>query len=359
MGNDMGATCAISVDQDPYYSCSDETIPARLTGKVYTRVTKENVYCKSLSLRFKAVEQSCYGQSNGHGETSFVYDTRVIFDITSKLDTFQSDHVRRGDYQYPFVFNIPLNLQSSMYSKENALVQYTLEATVDRPGFTTKSYTVRKNVDVRLASKKYATTPVIVHPYTHSIRTFWCCSKKMTGEITVGITADKSVMTRADPEPVAFTIYLQNKSPFTILSVEIKIIERITTTVKTRTDVANNVVNRLALPGDTVNGSQMILPQHRANSNELPSTTVLMPPSIFREDANGRLVKVSHVFQAVVNTSPKSYHDVIEGHFQVTGIFISEESPHVPPTPPPPPFVTERWNLFVKFPLVVTVVALP
>ena len=124
------------VDQLEYYPGSE------VTGKVYLNVHKNELSCVSVGSRivgqeYAEVHYTTHSKKKTHHHTARA--RRNFLSSQFQLAEVSSGILPRGNYEYPFSFELPRSSPGSMHyrspaGKNQCSISYMLEVWLDRPG---------------------------------------------------------------------------------------------------------------------------------------------------------------------------------------------------------------------------------
>ena len=280
MGN-IGARLAIRFDQSVV--CAENS--SKLTGTVYLAVTKDKVFCKTLSVHFRGEEstsivyyETVYDEyvevttyDNGEQRRETKYKSRLerreatsfqyIFAHKYILAKFPADYVAKGQYEFPFEVEVPNNLESSLYYTKNsdatASIRYFFEAKLARPGYTTVDVQNEVPVFVKWVSSRI---PKIIEfaPFNQDIRFLWCIPH---GEIIMTLSVDRDIISSGNALTVSFAF--KNNTTATINSIKISARQRIYFQAGIKEHTDNMHLSDVVFAGASIPGTEKLEKRRR------------------------------------------------------------------------------------------------
>lgn len=221
-----GAVVAVQLDNDGQGICGG----SQLSGRVYLSVEKESTTAQSLNIKFYGQESTCVqysesvddGDGKSHSETRYAYDKRPIVTIDCVLATFPG-RVSRGNYEFPFVINIPYGLPGKQGSKSTGsyfVIEYFLEARLHRQGIIK----VVNHREIFLTDSPYtgAPTPSMEEPVQRPVY-FLCCLHQ--GNMTMLANVDNTNVCVGEPFRIDYAI--KNESSSAIKALEISVTQSV------------------------------------------------------------------------------------------------------------------------------------
>jgi len=234
----MGSALSLRV----YYDQPQVRGGERLSGRVCLRVHSEDtVHATELRLKFhgrESVMVRVRQQSNDHNNSSDSSNTHTVeYSSTHDISTFETvlsrfdsrAFLRKGDYVFPFAFDMPVGSPSSFsYEFPNGSrcsLRYTCSAAMTQPGAlwgTSQSVSDETEIVVQGPHHPVAESPYVLGPRLDPV--FFCCCWK-TGSLFSGVAINTATASNGDT--LQLTLALENRSTSSIAAVEVVLSEHI------------------------------------------------------------------------------------------------------------------------------------
>ena len=234
----MGSTLSLRV----YYDQPQVRGGERLTGRVCLRVhSDDTVHATELRLRFHGRENVMVRvreHSNDHsGRNKSTHAHTVEYSSTHDVSSFETvlsrfdsrAFLRKGDYVFPFAFDMPVGSPSSFsYEFPNGSrcsLRYTCSAAMTQPGAmwgTSQSVSDEAEIVVQGPHHPVDESPYVLGPRLDPV--FFCCCWK-TGSVFSGVSVNTATASNGDT--LRLTVALENHSKSTIVAVEVVLSEHI------------------------------------------------------------------------------------------------------------------------------------
>jgi len=295
-----------------------------VTGRVYLNVTQE-VQADGLHLLLVGEEYSqiCHDEHDHHHSSSGHRDyttthreidraSASLVHMDVALTNFSSGKIAKGQYEYPFEWELPSNLPGSMYcakADSHCEIRYRMTSYLHRAGsFREPDHSTTQAVCVvAQANPLHGPTGIVMDPEVVRIKS--CCFD--SGQVTLGWDVDKTV---ASPDSV-MTIGINgaNESNVEIECLRARLIETTTWSAHGRTEEETKTLTEAKI--STAN-----LPQWKSNhrhghahsyqhvgmdgTRESVVETPLLLPNEARDTYSGSIIQVRHSLVVTAVTPP-------------------------------------------------------
>jgi Arrestin (or S-antigen), N-terminal domain len=288
------------------------------TGRVYLSVAQEH-HADALHLVLIGEEVSTiahYEHNDHHSrqnrEIERSSSTLVHMDVP--LTHFPSSHVPPGQYEYPFEWELPSNLKSSMHcakADSHCEIQYNLTAYLHRNGaFGEPEHVSTQSICVEAQpTPVQVNTGVVMNPEVFRMKS--CCWDQ--GKVSLGFDADKTV---ASPDSVMIVgISGANESQVVVECLRAQLVETVSWSANGRTEEVTQTLAEAKI--STSNLPRWQPASYSPNQQFLDSlgqtrvVTQLLVPHYARDTYTGGLIQVRHslIISAVTQpciTTPES-----------------------------------------------------
>ena len=293
-----------------------------VTGRVYLSVTQE-VQADSLFLLLQGEEccqiahdeqdysrSSSRDYSSTHREIDRASSSLVHMNVA--LTNFPSSKLVPGQYEYPFEWQLPSNLPSTMYVSKgdsHCEIRYRMTAHLHQSGsFENPKHSATQTLCI-LAQPKAPphSTGLVMDPEVIRIKS--CCFDN--GQVTMGWDVDKTV---ASPDSVLkIGISGRNESSVEIDCLRARLIETITWTANGRREEEKTILTESQVP--TTNLPQWhstkrlhhVSPYEHVDMGSYRQSVVetqLLLPNEARDTYNGSVIQVRHSLVITAKTPP-------------------------------------------------------
>jgi len=251
MGNSP-ITIGVETDKASYGAGST------LRGKVYLSISSRQstgVAAEVLQLRLVGKESAVvHHTSSSDGDTNNHYEraSHTFFQVDYPLYTFINQRAPSGQYEYPFQFNLPHNLPSTMKAKDGQStceVEYELVATLVQPGgggIFSSHPNSKKTIEVWATTTEPADSSV-QHP-ADDIPVNGCCCCCPKGSMTLEACVSKTIVQHNDPIQVQYRC--RNNSSMDVHAVKIQLEQVIEWTCNARSKKLTKILDRLEFDAD-------------------------------------------------------------------------------------------------------------
>lgn len=331
MGN-TPITIGVETDKAGY------TAGSTLRGKVYLSISSRQstgIAAQVLQLRLvgkesAVVHHTSTNESNNSDTTDHHYErsSHTFFQVDYPLHTFYNQRAAAGQYEYPFQFNLPPNLPSTMKARDgesSCEVEYELVAELVQPGgggiFNANS-NGKKTISVWSTIMEPKDSSV-QHP-VEDMSVGCCCVQK--GNMSLEAYVGKTIVQHNDI--VQVQLRCQNHSSLDVHSVKIQLEQVIEWSCNSRSKKVKRILDKLEFNGDQYPELEAALPKSwlcclggggrdyaQINSNPLPEefhTVQLHVPEDANDTYRGNAVTIQHVLSVVLvsngycNSNPES-----------------------------------------------------
>lgn len=326
MGNSP-ITIGVETDKAGY------TAGSTLRGKVYLSISSRQstgVAAQVLQLRLVGTESAVIHHTTRDGdntENHYERSSHTFFQVDYPLYTFINQRAAAGQYEYPFQFNLPQNLPSSMKARDGQStceVEYELVATLVQPGnggIFNSHPNGKKTISVFATTTEPTDSSVQHPPDDIPVRACCCCQK---GSMTLETCVDKTVVQHTDLVQVQYRC--QNNSSLDVETVKIQLEQVIEWKCNARKKKVTRILDKLLFDGDRYPELEAALPKatiwcfgsprysHVASaplSQEFHTTQLRVPEDAF-DTYRGNAVSVQHILSVVLvsngccNSNPES-----------------------------------------------------
>jgi hypothetical protein len=250
MGNSP-ITIGVETDKAEYVAGST------LRGKVYLSISNRQstgVAAQVLQLRLVGKESAVvHHTSSNDGNTDNHYErsSHTFFQVDYPLYTFVNQRVQSGQYEFPFQFNLPSNLPSSMKAKDGqstCQVEYELVATLVQPGgggLFSSHPNSKKTISVWATATEPADSSVQHPPDDIPVHACCCCCAK--GSMTLEACVNKTIVQHNDSIQVQYRC--QNNSSSDVHSVKIQLEQVVEWTCNARSKKVRKILEKLEFQG--------------------------------------------------------------------------------------------------------------
>ena len=259
MGN-IGAKIVVQLSSPSYYAGS------LMEGRIFLGVEKERVDCAQLRIRFQGEEyveiHRSRTEADGRSVNHRYRESSAFFNYDEQVANFDQGFVRRGRYEFPFSFRVPVNLPSTFeisVLRCKCILKYTLEVRLDRPGWTHFDVVHRIPVYIVGVVPLPPIRPLYRGPYTRSLKS--CFTNP--GDLMLTGMIDKDFVVPGDEIKAYFL--LSNCSTKSITSLTVTLIEHTNARAQHVTRSFSSTIFRA-----------IVRPEHLANCREPPGVTMQM-----------------------------------------------------------------------------------
>jgi len=323
MGNAAGSKPGIGIklNHENYFAGST------LTGTINLHV-RQNYSCGgSLRLTVEGEERTCVVErtgQNGEEENADVYhrSKRQLIYLTTEIVNFDGEFVSPGSYGFPFSFQLPTNLPTTMYCSRgphHCQVEYVVRAQLYGPSDSFLHW------DEAKASRPFYLSrepkphaeyqePIWVNPAIQKVN-FCCCFSR--GSMSLGAVVERGIVDRGEPMSISFAC--RNNSKSRLKGVQLQLLE----TTKWKADsqemsevrtLANCYFDETQVPGTTRDparrGEAPGVAEEEESLKELydelvkgGTETSLPINHNARDSFIGQLIEVTHTLSIVLCTS--------------------------------------------------------
>jgi hypothetical protein len=293
-----------------------------VTGRVYLAVTQE-VQADGLFLLLQG-EECCqiahdehdysHSSSRNHSSTHREIDraSSSLVHMNVALTNFSCSKVVPGQYEYPFEWQLPSNLPSTMYASKgdsHCEIRYRMTAYLHQNGsFGNPKHSATQAICLLARPKAPShSTGIVMDPEVIRIKS--CCFD--TGQVTMGWDVDKTV---ASPDSfLKIGISGRNESSVEIDCLRARLIETITWAANGRREEKTTTLTESQVP--TTNLPQWHSSKHLHHSSpyevvdmgsyrqSIVETQLLLPKEA-RDSYNGSVIQVRHSLVITAKTPP-------------------------------------------------------
>ncbi|CAJ1953015.1 unnamed protein product [Cylindrotheca closterium] len=245
MGN-TPITIGVETDKTGY------TAGSTLHGKVYLSISSRQstgVAAQVLQLRLLGRESAVVhhtSTSDSNTDNHYERSSHTFFQVDYPLYSFVNQRAPSGQYEYPFQFNLPPNLPSTMKARDGEStceVEYELIATLVQPGgggIFQGHPNGKKTISVWSTTVEPADSSV-QHPEDNIPVNGCCCFQK--GNMLLESCVDKTIVKHNDMVQVQFKC--QNNSSLDVESVKIQLEQIIQWTCNSRSKKVRRILDKL------------------------------------------------------------------------------------------------------------------